>query len=148
MDTVIRIVPAIVIILGLGLITIGVIDLAGTLKFRMSAEAATATVLRVEVDINHFEDGGSAESYRPVVTFQGADGQAYEATSPVSAQQYDFDPGDEIEIYYDPKAPSDIRIVGFVSSFLFPIVLAVMGLFTLAMSLIARWAIKDGRRRA
>ncbi len=146
MNTIVRFVPYAVIALGLFFITIGVVDLAGTLKFRLSANTAMAEIIRIDVEkVQAEEDHRTIDTYRPVVQYTDAGGTVRQATSPIASQQYAFDPGDEVQIYYDPHAPGDIRIAGFISSFLFPLVLTIMGLFTIAMASVARWAIRGDK---
>lgn len=139
MNTVVRIVPAVVVVLGLAFITIGMIDLAGTIRFRLAAEEIEARVVGVEVERERDTESGTVSTtYRPTFTFTTADGSDVEATSPIAHDSYDFETGETVAILYDPAAPEDIRVAGFVSAWLFPLILTIFGLFTMGMGLMAR----------
>lgn len=78
-------------------------------QFLSEAQSATGTVTALEYSRSR-KGGGS---YHPVVEFQTPDGQSYTFRSEVGSKPPAYEVGEEVEIRYNPRNPSDAKLLGF-----------------------------------
>jgi hypothetical protein len=66
-------------------------------------------------------------SYRPVVEFRDADGQRHVFASNASSNPPRYSTGEAVAVIYDPAAPQQAVIDGFMDRYFLPLVLGGMG---------------------
>jgi hypothetical protein len=79
------------------------------------------------------ESGGSHDTYYvPKVRFTARDGRSHTFVSPLGRGK-PYANGTEVAVVYDPRHPEDAEIAGFARSWLIPLVLVAVGVFSLLM---------------
>ncbi|MBO3747883.1 DUF3592 domain-containing protein [Streptosporangiaceae bacterium NEAU-GS5] len=103
--------------IGLVLALTGVRLLWGTKAFFRRAQRAAAVVTRLHEKVVRPSAGrrGREIRYFPLVRFTTMDGREVEAMSPIGVSPPQHQPGDAIDILYDPADPSAIRIDTLIS---------------------------------
>ena len=110
---------------------IGVLMLLGSLLSwnstrRFIANADTTQGRVIELIEVHDEDDGSI-TYKPVVTYEAANGRSITFTASFSSKPAPYDVGENVEVLYAPDNPHDARIRGFGSLWLGPTILGGLG---------------------
>jgi hypothetical protein len=90
------------------------------------ARATTTQGVVTEIIAVRDNDGGS-DTYKPVVQFTTADGQAVTFTSSFSSRPSAYDVGQTVPVLYIPGKAHEARIEGFGSLWMGPLILAGLG---------------------
>jgi len=94
---------------------IGLAMLAGTLFWYQSVKSfvAEASVAQgTVVELARSQSGSDSPTFRPVVRFKAADGQAVEFTSSSGSNPPSYRRGETVEVFYRPSDPQDARHEG------------------------------------
>ena len=83
----------------------------------------------IELIENSGSEGGS--TYAPRVRYTDSTGSVIEATSRTSSNPPKYQPGDKIEVLYDPETPQDFRTQDWFSLWGLSIIGVSIGVFTL-----------------
>lgn len=121
------------IVVGVGLIVVGLVLTALTARFVSNADSATGTV----VDLSRERDSEGAILFYPVVRFTTADGRTVEFRSS-SGSGSPPQPGDMVEVLYEPDDPGDARLGGFTEIWSAPLIVGGIGLVMLGVALVVR----------
>lgn len=104
-------------------------------KLLARADRAAGTV----VELRH---GGGDSTYRPVVSFQTAQGQAVTFVTSWGTSPPAYSRGDRVTVLYDAAAPEKAEIEGFLSQWLGTLILAgltaVFGLLSAILMIVAK----------
>ena len=123
-------------------IAIGAVMLLDGLFFMREAQRTTATVISVERIVSSSgpaQDRNVDVAYLPRLRFTDSLGMAQEAVPHVSSGNYDYAPGDQVEILYSQAEPGTVRIAGFFSLWGLPLMLIVLGwVFLMVVRLVRR----------
>jgi len=91
--------------------------------FRQNAIAVTGTV--IDVSVNYSDN---STTYKPTISYVDAQGNKQTGRTFLSSSGYNFPRGSKVNILYDIRTPSDIRIDGWFALWGFPIVFLGVGL--------------------
>jgi hypothetical protein len=116
---------AILCIVGFGIFASGGFWGISQKNFIASAAKAEGVVVRLEWEPGSSSDDSSA--HHTVVAFKSADGRDIEFRSGVGSSPLAHSKGDRVGVLYDPNSPSKAKINTFVSLWLGPIILALIG---------------------
>lgn len=67
------------------------------------------------IDMSRSNSSDNSTTYAPVVEFVDKKGHSYEFRSSTSSNPPSYSIGEQVEIYYNPKAPNKAKIKGFFS---------------------------------
>ena len=95
-----------------------------TRRFIADAESAQGRVVEL-IEVRDEDDGSI--SYKPVVTYETANGRSITFTASFSSKPAPYDVGESVEVLYAPQDPHDARIKGFSSLWLGPTILGGLG---------------------
>ena len=119
---------------------IGIMSARSTRHFEESAARATGTVTDVRSrSVGRGTSGGIV--WLPVVRFQTADGRSVDAEAGGGTNVKRWEPGQQIEVSYDPANPSDVRVPGSGGGLIrgvflgIGILFAVLGLLLIAAAI-------------
>ncbi len=93
--------------------------------FSKYAVATTGSV--IDLDINRSSDSNSV-SYRPTVAFTDTDGIKRSGQTFLSSSSYNYNIGARVEILYDSRNPSKLRIQSWFSLWGFGLIFLLTGL--------------------
>ena len=96
--------------------------------FTQRAEEAVGEVIHVERHTSRDSDGDISITYMPTFRYRDEAGATHEGQTSMSSSEWDFGIGEQVDILYDPNDPSSVRIDGFWSLYLVPIILVIFGL--------------------
>ena len=115
------------IFLGIGgLMLLGALLLwNNTRRFIANADTAQGKVVEL-IEVRDTDDGSI--SYKPVVTYEAANGRSITFTASFSSKPAPYDVGESVEVLYAPHDPHDARIKGFSSLWLGPTILGGLGM--------------------
>ena len=134
---------------------IGIAMLAGALywvqnirSFLAQASTAQGTVIdMVRSSSSRSSSSSSPGTWAPVVRFVTAKGEKIEFTSSTGSNPPSYSQGESVEVLYQPGAPGDARIHGFVSLWLGPMIVGGIGsIFFLIGGGIALASVLQGRK--
>ncbi len=126
------------IVLGAGFVVLGSVMLYSMVQFKRSAIRTTATVVEIKTSTGR---STSTITYSPVLSFIALDGKNYiYDVSRFSYTHYTI--GQEIEIVYENANPNKANINSFYNIFLTPLVLIVLGIFTVIIALYCIYSLK------
>ena len=97
---------------------VGLAMLAGALFWYQSVKSfvAGASVAQgTVVELLRSQSGSDSPTYRPVVRFNAAGGQAVEFTSRAGSNPPSYRKGEQVEVFYKPADPQNAMINGFFS---------------------------------
>jgi len=123
--------PRLFLVLGVGALIAAVVTLVLTLRFVAGAERATGTV----IDLSRETDSEGAVVFYPILRFTTAEGRTLEFRSSTGSS-FPPQPGDRVEVLYDPDDPQDARLSGFFDVWGLPIVLGFLGTVFTAVSVV------------
>ncbi len=112
-----------ILVIGLGLLGGGGYWTKTRYDFIQSAEQATGTIIRFET---HRSDGKTM--YAPVVKYQAQDGNNYQFKSKVSSSSRSYARGENVTVFYNTLEPNEGLIDKGWLNWLFPGILAFIGL--------------------
>ncbi|MGH3116925.1 MAG: DUF3592 domain-containing protein [Gaiellales bacterium] len=121
-DLLLRWAPGLFLVLGVVFLVVAAVTLVLTLRFVAGAERATGTV----IDLSRETDSEGEVVFYPVVSFTTAEGRTLEFRSS-SGSSFPPQPGDRVEVLYDPDDPKDARLSGFFDLWGLPIVFGFIG---------------------
>lgn len=101
------------------LATAGFFSYSHNRKLLARADRAAGTV----IDLRH---GAGNSTYRPVVSFQTAQGQSVTFVTSWGTSPPAYRRGDRLSVLYDASAPEEAEIEGFLSQWLATLILAGM----------------------
>jgi hypothetical protein len=130
-ESLLRWLPRFFLVLGVVFLVVAVVTLVLTLRFVAGAEHATGTV----IDLSRETDSEGEVVFYPIVSFTTAKGRTLEFRSSTSSS-FPPQPGDRVEVLYDPDDPQDARLSGFFDVWLLPIVFGFIGTVASAVSLV------------
>ncbi len=90
--------------------------------FYINSDPARGTV--VDIEVNSSSDG---TTYRPKVRFLDASGRKWVGTTFLSSSGYDFDIGERVDIRYDRRDPTSIRMDNWLELWGFATIFVVLG---------------------
>jgi hypothetical protein len=125
--------PAAFVLLGAAFAAIGLLIRGGNRRFAASAARATATV----VDVRSRAAGPRRSRgliWVPVVRFETADGRTVETETDSGTNLEQHEPGQAVEVLYDPANPTDVRTPGPAGTMI-PTAFMVIGACFIAMGL-------------
>jgi hypothetical protein len=105
-----------------------------TAQFVAEAERATGTV----IDLSRQRDNEGGVVFHPVVVFTTAEGEVVEFVAPFGSSPPSVQPGDRVEVLYDPDDPYHAELGDFLDLWLFPGVIVVIGGSFLGSALFVR----------
>lgn len=108
---------------------VGLAMLSGAIYLYQSKRAFLDRAVTVQGTVTELLPSRSDNSttYKPVVAYTTKDGKQIEFTSSVSSNPPSYHEGETVEIFYDPADPYDAEINGFVSLWLAPLILGILG---------------------
>ncbi|MFD1602275.1 DUF3592 domain-containing protein [Flavobacterium artemisiae] len=108
---------------------IGLALLGGAFYLYQNKQAFLDKAVKVQGTVTDLIASRSDKSttYRPVVSYTTKDGKQIEFTSSVGSNPPSYHEGETVEIFYDPADPYDADINGFVSLWLAPLILGIIG---------------------
>jgi hypothetical protein len=112
--------------------------------FAGAGAEATGTV----VDLERASTGAGKASYYPVVTYRDQTGTEHRFTSTMGSNPPAYRRGDVVDVRYDPAAPEEAVIDGWMERLLGPVLTGGMGVLLLWMSSRALRSTFAARRRA
>jgi len=118
-------------IIGAGVLAGGTYLAYRQYDFLQSAVTAKGRVLEM---VSRSRSKGKT-SYAPKVSFKTAEGKTVEFTSKLSSSPPSYGVGETVDVLYDPAEPQSAEVKGFLSLWLGPIVLSIMGSFMFFFSL-------------
>ena len=122
---------------------IGIMSARSTRHFEESAARAAATVTDVRSrSVGRGTSGGIV--WIPVVRFRTADGQEVDAEAGGGTNVKRWEPGQQIEVSYDPAKPSDVRVPGSGGGMIQGVFLGIGILFAVLGVLLVAAAIAVG----
>lgn len=128
---------------------IGIAMIAGALYWVQNTRAYLAQAGSAQgtvVDLVR-SSSSSSSTYAPVVRFVTAKGEKIEFTSGTGSNPPSYSQGESVEVLYQPGAPRDARINGFVSLWLGPMIVGGIGsIFFLIGGGIALASVLQGRK--
>jgi hypothetical protein len=124
--------PPLFLVLGVVFLVVAVVTFVLTLRFVAGAERVTGTV----TDVSRETDSEGEVLFYPVVRFTTAEGRTLEFRSSTGSSSPP-QPGDRVEVLYDPDDPQDARLSGFFDVWLLPIVFGFIGVVASTVSLVA-----------
>lgn len=137
--TVFTIIGAIFFIIGMILVVIGGISLARTSAFMNSAQKTKAEIINISAD--SYRRNGKNHTHYDVWIEYTVDGEVLEKNiNEYNSSMYE---GKEIEVYYDPDDPSDVRTDSKVFEYIF---LGIGGSFAVIGAVFLIVNIISGRR--
>jgi len=120
-------------LIGIILLSVAVWLFTDTSEFIDNASSTTGQVTDL---LAHRSDSSSSPTYAPEVEFS-VDGQIYSFISSSSSNPPAYDLGEQVEVIYDPQSPgSDARINGFMSLWMAPLIVGILGLVFASIALV------------
>ena len=114
---------AIFLTVGLVFAAIGIWAWADDRARAETGTRATGTV----IDLERRHDSDSGSTYRPVVEFHDARGTRHEFVGSVGSSPPAYSRGETVSVIYDPTAPGQAMIDGFMDRYFLPLVFGGMG---------------------
>ena len=111
-------------------------------RFDATAAHASATVTEMRQEAVGRSGGGLI--WVPVVRFQAPDGRTVDAEAGGGTNVKRWEPGQTIDIRYDPANPSDVRVPGSGSGLITGVFVGIGALFAVAGVLVLALAIAVG----
>ncbi len=126
MDPVFRWALAGVMLLGSPFAAIGAYEGVRTSQELTRSVRTTGTVVENRLTVDR-RDGVEEHAYQPVVEFHDGSGQRRRFTDPVASLPPDYATGTALEIAFDPRDPTQARIVSWKRLWLVPTLLLAVG---------------------
>lgn len=118
-----RIGGAVMLAIGLAMLTLALGVAGWVLWFRSNAQAVEGTVV-AEI-LTPYSDGNS---YCPVISYTTRNGQRLEHHSNICSWPAAYEVGDKVRIYYDPINPTRVQLNNFFGTWFFPSLFGFLGL--------------------
>lgn len=109
-------------LIGLPFFLFGLYWLYNTFVFMENAVTTIGTVTHVQV--NHSDD---STTYTPTVRYFDENGSKHISRSGLSSSSYNYGIGQEIEVLYDRRDPSTMRINSWIETWGFGLIFSFMG---------------------
>lgn len=119
-------------VIGLILLTIGIVGLNNTIQWVTEAERTDGTVVRISA-YSTVSDGVTTTMYSPVVSFIDKSGNQFTFSSNVSSSSVDYKTGDKIPVLYNRDKPEEARVKSFFSLWGVTLIVGGIGLIFTAM---------------
>ncbi|MBR0671854.1 DUF3592 domain-containing protein [Neoroseomonas soli] len=127
-----RIVPWILLVVGLGLLAGSGFAIWSEMKFRGIAVETDGRVVEMLASTSRDRDGRTSRTYRPVFTFALPSGKQIRVEGSVASNPPCCTVGEAIRVRYDPARPEHAAMTGFMESWFVGTLLGGMGVvFTL-----------------
>lgn len=123
-----RILPVIIMALGLALLIGSGFAIRSELKFRDGAIQTDGRVVEMMSRTSRDRDRGTSRTYAPVFTFALPSGKLQRAEGGVWSNPPCCSVGDTIRVRYRPEAPENAQMTGFMESWFVATLLGGMGL--------------------
>lgn len=139
--------------IGVVVLVVGAVMFVRTAQFLAEAERATGTV----IDLSRETDSEGGVAFHPVVRFRTTEGEAVEFVSSFGSSPPSAEPGDRVDVLYDPDDPYDAKLSGFFDLWMPPGIPVVVGGGFIAIALFLRhrtrglsradtdWLLRHGR---
>ena len=90
---------------------------------------------------------GDSTTYKPVVQFNGQNGELIEFMSSTGRSPPSYDVGEKVEVFYLPENPQNAKINGFFSLWGGPLIVGILGgiFFLVGMGIVVATASKSRR---
>ena len=128
-----RLVGLIFSLIGLVFLGVGGALTYSTYNFMDNALSTTGQVVNVSSD---YSDGST--TYQPTFGYVGYDGEKHQGTTFLSSSSYNFRIGEKMEILYDTRDHSSVRLTGWFSTWGFGILFMGAGAIPLLIGLFIR----------
>ncbi|QIP17430.1 DUF3592 domain-containing protein [Spirosoma aureum] len=118
-------------LLGIGLLTGAFFSYRNIRQWLSDTDKATGRVIGLDKrqSVDRFNDRDSySTAYYPVVQFSGPSGQSITFRSSVGSSSPDYQIGESVSVLYDRQNPDSARVDAFMSIWLVPLVLGVLGI--------------------
>jgi hypothetical protein len=125
---VLKLVALVTMLPGLVLLMVCVLTYQSARSFVDEAQNTTGTV----VDLSERSDSDGDTMYYPVFVFRDAKGEEHRIHSSVGSSPPAHQEGEEVTVLYLPDDPTEAKIEGFFSLWLWPVVTGVLAFFFLA----------------
>jgi hypothetical protein len=109
--------------IGVGLLVVGAVAFVRTAQFVAEAERATGTVIYLSGET----DSEGDVLYHPVVSFTTSEAETVQFVSAVGSSPPSAEPGDRVDVLYDPDDPYDAKLSGFFDLWFSSGVLGILG---------------------
>lgn len=127
-----RIIPALILLLGVGLLAGSGYAIWREIEFRRGAIETSGQVVEMLSRSSRDRDGRTSRSYTPVFVFSLPDGTKRRVEGGVSSNPPCCTVGETIRVRYRPEAPERAQMTGFMESWFVATMLGGMGaVFTL-----------------
>ena len=138
-----RILPVIIMALGLALLVGSGFAIRSELKFRDGAIETDGQVVEMIARSSRDRDGHTSRSYTPVFVFTLPDGTKRRVEGGVSSNPPCCTVGETVRVRYRPEAPERAQMTGFMESWFVATLLGGMGL----VFIVAGWGVRFFVRR-
>jgi len=108
-----------------------------TNDFVKNSVAVTGTVIDVSVSYSD-----NSTTYKPTISYVDAEGNKQTGRTFLSSSGYNFSRGSKVDILYDIRTPSDIRIDSWFALWGFPMIFLGVGLLLAFIAMIVALSIK------
>lgn len=135
-----RFIGLIFTLIGLIFFAVGAALTYSTYDFMNSALTTTGQVISVD---SSYTDGTT--TYQPTFTYFDTEGKKHQGTPFISSSSYNFDIGAKMDILYDSRDPTSVRLNGWFSTWGFGILFMISGIIPI---LIGGFIRKLGKKNA
>ena len=112
-----------------------------TNDFVKNSVAVTGTVIGVSVSYSD-----NSTTYKPTISYVDAEGNKQTGRTFLSSSGYNFPRGSKIDILYDTRTPSDIRIDSWFALWGFPMIFLGVGLLLAFIAVFVALSIKKRKQ--
>ncbi len=137
-----RFIGLIFTLIGLIFVGIGGAITYSTYTFMSNSVNTTGQVLSVAINTS---DGST--TYQPTFTYVDLEGQQQQGTTSLSSSDYDFSVGEKMEILYDQRNFSNVRLANWFGTWGFGIIFMAAGVVPLLIGRFIRKLSKRGSRK-
>lgn len=133
-----RLLPWLLLVVGLGLLTGAGFAAKSELDFRKIAVETDGRVVEMIPHTSRDSDGRTSRTYTPVLTFNLPNGKEVRVEGSVASNPPCCSVGDAVRVRYDPARPERAAMVGFMESWFVAVLLGGMGAVFTGFGFLAR----------
>jgi len=137
-----RVAVILMLLMGLVFASVGAGFSFFSYDFSKNAIATIGTVIDVEVNWSSSSNSSSqSPTYQPTIAFVDASGVKHSGQTFLSSSSYNFERGAQVQILYDARTPSKLRIDSWFALWGFGLIFFVVGIITLVGAIVL-WRVK------